>query len=78
MAGEVIENISSAVESISTVSSLESSLSLLITLLQILGGLLGLYLIYWTIKLIISSRRAKTLDKILIELKEINKKLGKK
>lgn len=77
MAGEMIENLTSGIGNLSDFSSLQTSLSSLVTLFQILWGLIGLYLIYWTITAFINARKAKTLDKILKRLEEISDKLEK-
>lgn len=73
---EVIENLT-AIGNLADFTSLQNSFSSLVMLFQILGGLLGIYLIYWTITLFINARKMKTLNKILEKLDEINKKLEK-
>jgi len=59
------------------VSTLEENLKFLITIFQIIAGVVGVYLVFWLISLIINIRKNKILKKILLNLEEINKKLGK-
>ncbi|MFA5020366.1 MAG: hypothetical protein WC533_04705 [Candidatus Pacearchaeota archaeon] len=47
------------------------------TILQIIGGIFGIYVIFWAINLFINFRKNKTLKNILKNTEEINAKLGK-
>ena len=58
-------------------SGLEENLKFLITLFQIIAGVVGVYLVFWLINLIINIRKNKILKQILSNLEEINDKLGK-
>ena len=57
---------------------IEQSMSTLIRLFQVIGGILGIYVIYWIITTFINNRKVKVLQKILQNLEEINKKLNNK
>ena len=63
-------------ETIASLDLTEPIISL-IRLLQILGGLLGLVVIYWVVATFINIRKTNVLKKILENLEEINKKLDK-
>ncbi|MEK6891276.1 MAG: hypothetical protein AABX03_04005 [Nanoarchaeota archaeon] len=56
----------------------EDSFKLLITILQIVGGLIGIYLIFWIVSLILSLKKNKVLKEILQNLQEINNKIDGK
>ncbi len=56
---------------------LSESLKPLIRIFQIIGGLLGVYILFWTINVFVNTRRVRVLKKILENVEEINKKLGK-
>ena len=64
-------------EVIASFPGLEGPIRTLITILQILGGLIGVYVIFWVINSFINARRIKILQKILANLEEINQKIGK-
>jgi hypothetical protein len=56
---------------------LQTNLDGLIILFQIIGGILGVYVIFWTINVFINARRVKALKMILKNVEEINKKIKK-
>tara|TARA_Y100000034_G_C6648113_1_gene283559 strand:+ start:283 stop:513 length:231 start_codon:yes stop_codon:yes gene_type:complete len=56
---------------------LEGAVGSLITTLQVVGGILGIVVLYWIIMSFINARKARTLKKILVQVEEINKKLDK-
>jgi len=55
-----------------------SNAEVLVTIFQIIGGLIGVYVIFWFINMVINARRVKLLEKILNELQEMNGKKPKK
>lgn len=67
-----------AIEQVVNPTTLEESIGALVTIFQIIGGLIGVYIIFWTISSFINARRNKVLRKILENVEEINKKLGRK
>jgi len=46
--------------------------------MQILGGLIGIYLIFWIVNFIFNIRKNKLLKEILRNLEEINEKFNVK
>ncbi|HLD98563.1 MAG TPA: hypothetical protein VI815_04510 [Candidatus Nanoarchaeia archaeon] len=58
--------------------NVEDSFRLLITIMQILGGLIGIYLIFWIVNFIFNIRKNKLLKEILRNLEEINEKFNVK
>lgn len=62
---------------ISAVENIDGSFSSLVRLLQILGGIFGLYLIFWIISIIINLRKTILLKKIITQLDENNQKLDR-
>ncbi len=62
-------------ELVSNLPELENSISLILTLLKIIGGVIGVYLVFWIINFFINARRLNVLNKILDELQENNKKM---
>ncbi len=76
----VILAFSMALSNITSVfgGGVEDSFKLLITILQIVGGLIGIYLIFWIVSLILSLKKNKVLKEILQNLQEINNKIDGK
>ncbi|MEA3329810.1 MAG: hypothetical protein U9Q06_03640 [Nanoarchaeota archaeon] len=64
-------------EVVSNFPEFETTFNSLITLFKIIGGILGIYVLFWIINVLINSRRIGVLNKILKNLEEINEKLGK-
>ncbi|MBS3066258.1 hypothetical protein J4205_00395 [Candidatus Pacearchaeota archaeon] len=62
---------------LSAVENIDGSFSSLVRLLQILGGIFGLYLIFWIISTVINLRRTILLKKIITQLDENNQKLDR-
>jgi len=61
-----------------TFPEFEQSMQSLIRIFQVIGGILGIYVIYWIVNTFINNRRIKVLKRILQNVEEINKKLDKK
>ena len=59
------------------VPDLVQPIGTLITVLQVIGGIIGVYLIFWLINAFINARRIKILTNLLNELKTVNKNLEK-
>ena len=59
------------------ISGLEENLKFLITMLQVIAGVVGIYLVFWLINIVINIRKNNILRQILSNLEEINEKLGK-
>ena len=68
---EVITEVANAVP------DLVQPIGTLITVLQVIGGIIGVYLIFWLINAFINARRIKILTNLLNELKTVNKNLEK-
>lgn len=61
------------------VPELEAPLNSLIRILQVIGGIIGVYVLFWFVNMVINARRIKILKRMLTNLEEINAKLsGKK
>ncbi len=60
-----------------SISILEENLKFLITIFKVIAGVVGIYLVFWLINLILNIKKNRILKKILSNLEEINKKLGK-
>ncbi|MBI2628810.1 hypothetical protein HYW74_01875 [Candidatus Pacearchaeota archaeon] len=58
-------------------SALEDKFDFLITIFKVIIGVVGVYLIFWLINLIINIRKNSILRRILENLEQINEKLGK-
>lgn len=58
--------------------SLGETLSWITTGFKVFLGIVGIYFIFWIINMIINHRKNKMLKEILVNVKEINVKLGKK
>jgi len=62
-------------ELVSNIPEVESSIALMLTLLKIIGGVIGVYLLFWIINFFINAKRLNILKKILEQLEENNKKM---
>ncbi len=62
-------------EIITAFPQLENSINSLVNILQIIGGIIGVYIVLWIIAAIINARRLRLLKTLLEELGETNKKL---
>ncbi len=62
---------------IGDLSNLEIGVNSLVTIFQIIGGLFGIYVIFWIINLFINWKKNRFLKEILENIKEINKKIEK-
>jgi len=62
-------------ELVNNIPEVENSIALMLTLLKIIGGVIGVYLLFWIINFFINAKRLNVLKKILEELEENNKKM---
>ena len=62
-------------ELVNNIPEVENSIALMLTLLKIIGGVIGVYLLFWIINFFINAKRLNILKKILEQLEENNKKM---
>jgi hypothetical protein len=62
---------------ISDVSNLTPAIDSLLFIFRIIGGLLGIYILFWIVNFFINLKKNNLLKQILAKLEEINKKLEK-
>ena len=62
-------------ELVNNIPEVENSIALMLTLLKIIGGVIGVYLLFWIINFFINAKRLNILKKILEQLEEKNKKM---
>jgi hypothetical protein len=65
-------------EVISDLSNLQLDINSLVTIFRIIGGLFGLYVVFWVVNLFINWKKNRFLKDILENVEEINKKLEKR
>jgi len=65
-------------EVVASFPSLEGPIKTLVVILQIIGGIIGIYLVFWMVNTFINARRVKVLKNILRNVEEINVKLSKR
>ena len=62
---------------ITALPELQGPINTLILILKVIGGIIGIYLIFWIINMIINARKVKYIKEILANVQEINQKLKK-
>lgn len=58
--------------------NIDKTIELLTTIFKVVAGIAGIYAIFWIANFFMSLRKNKILKEILLNLKEINDKLGSK
>jgi len=69
VAEEIVGNLTN------TIPELLEPIGALVTILQIIGGIIGIYVLFWVISSFINARRLKLLERMHNELKDVNKNL---
>jgi len=68
MVGEVLN--------ITSFPQIEEGMRSLAFFFKVIGGVIGLYVIFWAINAFLNARKNKVLKGMLVNLQEINKKLS--